>query len=62
VTVVNVYRNRFIGDLTQYGEVRNLRTSSPITDFLSRDKPLKRAGLLGPITVTRVPRQRVDGL
>ncbi len=62
VTVVNVYRNRIIGDLAQFGELRNLRTSSPIKDFLSADKPLKRSGLLGPIQVTRIRRQRVPGL
>jgi hypothetical protein len=62
VTVVNVYRNRFIGDLAQYGEVRNLRTSSPIGDFLSADRPLKRSGLFGPIRVVRVRAQRLPGL
>jgi hypothetical protein len=62
VSVVNVYRNRFIGDLTQFGEIRNLRTSSPITDLLARDEPLKRSGLLGPLKLTRIGRQRVPGL
>jgi hypothetical protein len=57
VTVANVYRNRLIGDMAQYGEVRNLRTSSPIADFLSADKPLKKTGLIGPIRVTRAPRR-----
>ena len=61
VTVANVYRNRLIGDLAEFGEVRNLRTSSPIKDFLAPDKPLKRSGLLGPIQVTRVRGQRVPG-
>jgi hypothetical protein len=62
VRVVNVYRNRFIGDLAQFGEVRNLRTSSPIRDFLSADKPLKPSGLFGPIRVMRIRRQRLPGL
>ncbi|HXY42022.1 MAG TPA: glycosyl hydrolase, partial [Vicinamibacteria bacterium] len=61
VTVTNVYRNRLIGDLAQYGELRNLKTSSPIKDFLAADKPLKRSGLFGPLQVVRVRRQRVDG-
>jgi hypothetical protein len=61
VTVANVYRNRLIGDLAEYGEVRNLRTSSPIKDFLGPDKPLKRSGLLGPLQVTRIQSQRVPG-
>jgi hypothetical protein len=60
VTVATVYRNRLIGDLEQFHEVRSLRTSSPVGDFLSRDRPLKRSGLIGPITVTRVPRQRLE--
>ena len=62
VTVVNVYRNRFIGDLAQYGEVRNLKTSSPIQQFLAADKPLARSGLFGPIRVVRIRRQRLSGL
>jgi hypothetical protein len=61
VTVANVYRNRLIGDLAQFSEVRNLRTSSPIRQFLSPDKPLKRSGLLGPLEITRVRRQSVPG-
>ena len=61
VTVSNVYRNRLIGDLAQYGELRNLKTSSPIKDFLSADKPLKRSGLFGPIRVVRVRRQTLPG-
>ena len=60
VTVVNVYRNRLIGDLAQFGELKNLRTSSPIRQFLAPDRPLKRTGLFGPITVLRVPVQTVS--
>lgn len=62
VTVANVYRNRLVGDLIQHGEVRNLHTSSPVKELLTADKPLKRSGLIGPIQVTRVRRQRVPGL
>lgn len=62
VTVAVVYRNRLIGDLAQFGEVRGVRTSSPVAELLSAAKPLKRSGLLGPIRVTRVPRQRVTGM
>jgi hypothetical protein len=54
VSVANVYRNRFIGDFIQYGKVQNLFTSSPITDFLDKDKPLKPAGLIGPLTLIKV--------
>jgi (4-O-methyl)-D-glucuronate---lignin esterase len=61
VTVANVYRNRLIGDLAEFGEIRNLRTSSPIRQFLAPDKPLKRSGLIGPLQLTRVRAQRVPG-
>jgi hypothetical protein len=54
VTVANVYRNRFIGDFIQYGKVQNLFTSSPITDFLDKGKPLKPSGLMGPLKLIKV--------
>jgi hypothetical protein len=56
VTVANVYRNRFIGDFIQYGKVQNLFTSSPIADFLDKDKPLKVSGLTGPLKIFKVSR------
>ena len=57
VDVANVYRNRFIGDFIQYGKVQNLFTSSPITDFLDKDKPLKPSGLTGPLKIIRLNRK-----
>lgn len=54
INVANVYRNRFIGDFIQYGKVQNLFTSSPITEFLDKDKPLKPAGLIGPLKLIKV--------
>jgi hypothetical protein len=60
VTVVNVWRNRLIGDLAQFGTIKHLHTSSPITDYLSAKSPLKRSGLFGPITVTRIPVQHLE--
>jgi hypothetical protein len=60
VTVVNVWRNRLIGDLAQFGAIKNLHTSSPLSEFLSAKSPLKRSGLFGPITITRVPAQHLD--
>ena len=56
VTVANEYRNRFIGDFIQYGKVQNLFTSSPVTDFLDKDKPLKPSGLIGPLRIIKVSR------
>jgi len=53
VTVANVYRNRLIGDLIQYGEIRNLWTTSPIEDFLNKDMKLQEAGIAGPVIITK---------
>lgn len=52
VTVANVCRNRFIGDLIQYGTVKSLWTTSPIETILNKDMPLKPSGLMGPIKLT----------
>ena len=57
VTVANVYRNRLIGDLAQYGKVQNLWTTSPIGQFFTRDSPLKLSGLIGPVKLVKVKRQ-----
>jgi hypothetical protein len=54
VTVANVYRNRLIGDLVQYGEIRNLWTTSPIGDFLNKDMKLQESGIAGPVTITKI--------
>jgi hypothetical protein len=58
VSVANIYRNRFIGDFIQFGKVRNLSTSSPITDFLNKDMPLSPSGLKGPIRIIAI-RKRI---
>lgn len=57
VSVANIYRNRFIGDFIQFGKVRNLSTSSPITDFLNKDVPLRPSGLKGPIRIFSISKQ-----
>lgn len=49
ITVANVCRNRFIGDLAQYGSVKSLWTTSPIETILNKDMPLKPSGLMGPL-------------
>jgi len=49
ITVASVCRNRFIGDLIQFGSVKSLFTTSPITTILNKDMPLKPSGLMGPI-------------
>jgi hypothetical protein len=49
VTVANVARNRFIGDLIQFGKTKSLWTTSPIESILKKDMPLKASGLIGPL-------------
>jgi len=49
ITVANVSRNRFIGDLIQFGSVKSLWTTSPIETILNKEMPLKPSGLMGPI-------------
>ncbi len=49
IAVANVCRNRFIGDLIQYGSVKSLWTTSPIETILNKDMPLKPSGLMGPL-------------
>jgi hypothetical protein len=61
VSIATVCRNRFIGDFIEYGEVRSLWTSSPIGDFLNKHSPLKPSGLMGPLKLVKVNRQRVSG-
>jgi hypothetical protein len=57
VTVANIYRNRFIGDFVQFGKVKNLWTSSPISDFLNKDFPLRPSGLKGPLKIIGISKQ-----
>jgi hypothetical protein len=49
VTVATVCRNRFIGDLNQFGSVKSLWTTSPIEEILNKNMPLKPSGLMGPL-------------
>jgi len=53
ITIANVCRNRFIGDLIQFGSVKSLFTTSPIATILTKDMPLKPSGLMGPISLTK---------
>jgi hypothetical protein len=51
--IANVYRNRLIGDLMQYGEIKNSWTTSPVQQFLNKDMKLQESGIAGPVTITR---------
>jgi hypothetical protein len=53
ITVADVCRNRFIGDLIQFGKVKSLFTTSPITEILNKDMPLKPSGLIGPLKLIK---------
>lgn len=52
--VANVYRNRLIGDLIQYGEIKSLWTTSPVENFLNRDMKIQESGIAGPVTITKI--------
>jgi hypothetical protein len=58
VTVANVCRNRFIGDLIQFGSVKSLWTTSPIESILKKNMPLKPSGLIGPLKFMSFKRWR----
>ena len=54
LTVANVYRNRLIGDLVQYGAIKSVWTTSPVENFLNKDTKLQDSGIAGPVTITRI--------
>jgi hypothetical protein len=53
VELATTCRNRIIGDLNEYGEVKSLWTSGPVTNFLKKDSPLKPSGIMGPVTLVK---------
>jgi len=57
ITVATVCRNRFIGDLVQFGSVKSLWTTSPIETILKKDMPLKPSGLMGPLRLIGYAKQ-----
>jgi len=57
ITVATVCRNRFIGDLNQFGSIKSLWTTSPITTILKKDMPLKPSGLMGPLKLIKYAKQ-----
>ena len=57
ITVATVCRNRFIGDLIQFGSIKSLWTTSPITTILNKDMPLKPSGLMGPLKLIGYAKQ-----
>jgi hypothetical protein len=53
ITVAVVCRNRIIGDLIQYGKLKSIFTTAPVTEILNKEMPLKPSGLTGPIRLIR---------
>ena len=49
IRVANTWRNRIIGDFTEYGELKNCWTTSPVSILPGKDKPLQESGILGPV-------------
>ncbi len=60
VKVANVYRNRFIGDFIEFGKPQNIWTSAPVEMYLDKNKPLKPSGLMGPIKLLKITKQKLD--
>jgi len=56
ITSANVYRNRLIGDLIQFGEIKSVWTTSPVENFLNKDMKLQESGIAGPVTITKIKR------
>jgi len=54
IAVANVYRNRLIGDLIQYDEIKSLWTTSPVQQLLNKDMPLQESGIAGPTIITKI--------
>lgn len=57
ITVADVCRNRFIGDLNQFGSIKSLWTTSPIEGILKKEMPLKPSGLMGPLKLISYAKQ-----
>jgi hypothetical protein len=51
VQVVNTWRNRIIGDLTEYGVLKNCWTTSPLNNLPQKEQPLQESGILGSVTL-----------
>jgi hypothetical protein len=49
IRVANTWRNRIIGDLTQFGMLKNCWTTSPASSLPEKGMPLSESGILGPL-------------
>jgi len=55
ISVATTCRNRIIGDLIEYGTMRNIITSAPVSSFLNKESPLKPSGIIGPLQLIKYP-------
>jgi len=53
VRLATTCRNRIIGDLNEYGSLKNLWTTGPVTNFIKKDSALKPSGLSGPLKLIK---------
>ncbi len=53
ISLGTTVRNRVIGDLKEFGELKNLWTSAPVERFLDVDSELKPSGLIGPLLLIK---------
>ena len=51
INVVNTWRNRIIGDFTEFGALKNCWTTSPVDNLPGKDKALQKSGILGPVVL-----------
>ena len=51
ITVSIPYRNRILGDLLQYGELKSLWTSCDIARYMKAELPLMQIGLIGSLKI-----------
>ena len=60
ISAANLFRNRIIGDNVEFGKIQHLWTSSPITQWLGKDKTLKPSGVKGPVSVVFLSKQSFE--
>ncbi len=53
VRLKTVFRNRIIGDFIEHNEFKNGWTTTPMSLYLGKDKPLIATGLSGPISIIK---------
>jgi hypothetical protein len=51
VRVANTWRNRIIGDFTQFGTLKNCWTTSPVDNLPGKNKALQESGILGHVVL-----------